>query len=76
MATRGSLAPPTIYRIHVVMSDIFRFRKAVVCCVPDSLPAAALRQDESIEPVNLEVARKQHKKYTDTLRKVRGWSYI
>lgn len=48
----------------------FRYSKAIVCGVPSSLPVAALRQDNEVEPVNLELARKQHKDYVNVLEQV------
>lgn len=41
----------------------FKYSRAVVCGVPASLPAAALRLGEPGEPVNLGRARKQHEEY-------------
>ena len=49
----------------------FTYSKAVVCGVPASLPAAALRMCDSGEPVNLQKAREQHEKYVQvTIRKL------
>ena len=50
------------------MEGQFRYSRAVVCGIPASLPAAALRQNDTGEPVNLQRAREQHEKYVETLR--------
>ena len=50
------------------MSSLFRYTRAVVCGVPSSLPANALRQNSDIDNISLEKARLQHKKYVDTLK--------
>ena len=42
---------------------MFRYDLAVVCGVPASLPAAALRQDDQTLPVDLQRARDQHEQY-------------
>ena len=47
--------------------DSFKFSKAIVCGIPESLPAAALRQDAG-EPVDLQRAREQHKQYVEMLK--------
>ena len=49
---------------------MFRYTKAIVCGVPASLPAAALRQETDAPVVDLGLARKQHKEYVDVLEKV------
>ena len=41
----------------------FKYSRAIVCGIPDSLPAAALRMDSGGEPVDLEKARQQHEEY-------------
>ena len=45
------------------MAGTFSYSKAVVCGVPESLPAAALRTCDSGEPVDLQRAREQHDQY-------------
>ena len=47
---------------------MFVYRKAVVCGIADSLPAAALRQCESQEPIDLQKARLQKQQYVDALK--------
>ena len=47
------------------MEDPFTYSRAVVCGVPSTLPAAALRMDPSGEPVNLSRARQQHQEYVE-----------
>lgn len=47
------------------------YSKAVVCGVPESLPAAALRTCDSGEPVNLQKAREQHDQYVKVYRSIR-----
>ena len=46
----------------------FRYEKAIVCGIPSSLPAAAQRQRDCLEPVNLRKALNQHAKYVRALK--------
>ena len=41
----------------------FTYSRAIVCGIPDSLLAAALRMDSGGEPVDLEKARQQHEEF-------------
>ena len=50
------------------LSAMFRYDVAVVCGVAASLPAAALRQDEQMLPVDLQKAKDQHEKYVQVRR--------
>ncbi len=50
------------------MEEQFQYSKAVVCGIPASLPAAALRQNEAGEPVDLQKAKEQHEQYVEVLR--------
>ncbi len=43
--------------------DLFKYTKAIVCGIPDSLAAEALRMEGGGEPVDLERARQQHEDY-------------
>ena len=62
-------APPVTVQVAAfrtkitIMAGAFTYSKAVVCGVPASLPAAAVRMCDSGEPVNLQKAREQHEKY-------------
>ena len=47
----------------------FTYSRAIVCGIPDSLPAAALRMDSGGEPVDLEKARQQHEEYLQVVEK-------
>ena len=49
---------------------MFRYDLAVVCSVPASLPAAVLRQDDQMLPVDLQKARDQHEQYVQVLREL------
>ncbi len=49
-------------------ADLFKYTKAIVCGIPDSLVAEALRMDEGGEPVDLERARQQHEDYIQVSR--------
>ena len=46
----------------------FRYDKAIVCGIPSSLPAAAQRQSDCLEPVNLSKALNQHANYVRALK--------
>ncbi len=48
----------------------FQYSTAIVCGIPDSLAAAALRMDASGEPVNTERARQQHEEYLQVLASI------
>lgn len=50
------------------MENPFVYRRAVVCGIADSLPAAALRLSEPNDPVDLQKARMQHQQYVDVLK--------
>ena len=41
----------------------FVYTRAVVCGVPASLPRAAVRMDDSGEPIDFDKAKKQHEEY-------------
>lgn len=49
-------------------SSKFQYTKAIVCGVPSSLPAAALRLNDPSEPVDFNKAVKQHAKYVSALK--------
>lgn len=53
----------TIDKQKLMAGSLGVYSKAVVCGVPESLPAAALRTCDSVEPVNLQKAREQHDQY-------------
>ena len=46
----------------------FQYKKAIVCAVPSTLPAAALRQNDPQEPVDLDKAVQQHSEYVRALK--------
>ena len=46
----------------------FQYTKAIVCGVPSSLPAAAQRQNDSLEPIDFNKAVKQHAEYVRALK--------
>lgn len=50
------------------MEKSFMYGRAVVCSIPDSLPAAALRLCEPKDPVDLQKARLQHQQYVEALK--------
>lgn len=52
------------------MAVPFKYTKAIVCGIPDSLPANAQRSEEFPEPIKLEVARKEHALYVEALKKL------
>lgn len=52
------------------MAVPFNYTKAIVCGVPKSLPANAQRLEEPSEPINLEIARKEHALYVEALKKL------
>ena len=50
------------------MASLFRYTRAVVCEVPSSLPANALRLSSDPDGVSLEKALAQHSTYVNTLK--------
>jgi dimethylargininase len=60
------------------MSAIFKFTKALVSGVPQTLPASALRLENSVKsnPVNLELAIKQQEEYVSILQEKVGLEII
>ncbi len=54
--------------IKFMAANVFKYTKAIVSGIPNSLAATAVRMDGSDEPVNLEKARQQHKNYVQVGR--------
>nr|CAH17923.1 dimethylarginine dimethylaminohydrolase [Suberites domuncula] len=54
----------------------FTYTKAVVCGIPASLPATALRMEETDEPVDLGKARQQHEDYLQVLTELVGEVHV
>ena len=52
------------------MPSTFQYTKAVVRKIPNSFPEAALRQEEPSEPIDLEKAREQWRKYVAALKEL------
>lgn len=52
------------------MAGLFNYSRAIVCAIPNSLCTAALRQNATLEPVNLDLAREQHTQFVTTLQNV------
>lgn len=52
------------------MAGLFNYSRAIVCAIPSSLCTAALRQNPTLEPVNLDLAREQHKQFVTALQNV------
>ena len=52
------------------IEELFHYRKAIVSDVPDSFAEGAVRQKESVDPIDLEKARRQHGVYVSELKKL------
>ena len=52
------------------MAGLFNYSRAIVCAIPNSLCTAALRQNATFEPVNLDLAREQHTQFVTALQNV------